>query len=190
MKKVLLISGSPRSGANGDAMLSSAEKALSEAGAEIIRFNIRDKKVNPCVCCMECKKPAADGCVQPDDMSPLIPVIKDCDAIIFNTPIYFQHVTAQSKTFIDRMYCMFNPMKPPVPSGQESKKLGIILTFGTADPVVMENEIGGFVRRSFDLSGITDSQVVLAPGCRFPTSTADNPEQLKAAYDLGKWIAE
>ena len=34
--------------------------------------------------------------------------MKDADVIVFTSPIFFDHITAQAKTFIDRLYSLYS----------------------------------------------------------------------------------
>ncbi len=63
-----------------------------------------------------------------DDMQDLYTKLKDADAFIFATPIYWWSITAQLKKFIDRL-C------PPITSRDlEGKKFALLMTYGAAPP--------------------------------------------------------
>jgi multimeric flavodoxin WrbA len=85
--KVMGFNGSPRKSANTQALV---EGVLKGAAAK----------------CDGCKKELGK-CIQKDDLSPLLQEMKDCDAIVLGTPIYWFHVSSQLKTLIDRFYCFF-----------------------------------------------------------------------------------
>ncbi len=40
-----------------------------------------------------------------DDMTKLFEFLESMDAFVFGSPIYFDHITAQGKAFIDRLIC-------------------------------------------------------------------------------------
>jgi multimeric flavodoxin WrbA len=53
------------------------------------------------------------NCVQKDDLSPLLKELKDYDAFVFGTPIYWYHVNPLLKILIDRLYCYYGWDRDP-----------------------------------------------------------------------------
>lgn len=53
-KNVLILSGSPRKGGNSDTLCNQFMKGAQEAGNEVEKIFLRDKKVNYCVGCGAC----------------------------------------------------------------------------------------------------------------------------------------
>ncbi len=188
MKKVLLVYGSPRAGANTDTMVEAAASAIEAKGGQVIRFHLRDKKVGPCLGCLSCRQPGANGCIQKDDFSAILELMNECDAVILSSPVYFSYVTAQTKALIDRFYCV--PWSDTAfGSDTATKKLGIILTAGGASEEDMqklaEQVAGYFVKR-----GITKSKSAVARNCRNKEDCAGAPESLARAKALGEWAIE
>jgi multimeric flavodoxin WrbA len=94
----LYISGSPRKDSNTDYLL---ETARALTGGEFIK--LADYDLEPCRSCWACNKSGL--CAIEDDMSEIItPMVRDSDALVLGTPVYFNNVSAQLKTFIDRTW--------------------------------------------------------------------------------------
>jgi len=99
--RVTGISGSARVGGNTDTILHEALAAAKEEGAEIELIRLSDYKLGPCDGCDACRK--TKSCVINDDGKKLYQKIVKSDGVILGSPAYFQSVTAQMKTFIDRI---------------------------------------------------------------------------------------
>ena len=45
-------------------------------------------------------------CVQKDDMAQIYPAVKECDVIVFATPLYYWNMSGQIRTAIDRLFAL------------------------------------------------------------------------------------
>lgn len=99
-KKVLMISGSPRKGGNSEILLGQFEKGAREAGNEVEKVDLREKKIAPCMACYGCR--GTKTCVQKDDMGELLEKMVEADVLVLATPVYFYSMDGQLKTMIDR----------------------------------------------------------------------------------------
>jgi len=99
--RIIGISGSPRVGGNTDTILKEALTAAQDEGAEIELLRLSDYRLQPCNACGTCFK--TKECVIDDDGEKLYQEIVKADGVILGSPSYFQGVTAQMKTFIDRI---------------------------------------------------------------------------------------
>ena len=95
--KVLIVSSSPRKEGNSDALCDRFAKGASEAGHEVEKIMLRDKKIFPCNACME-----THTCAIKDDMADIFPKLLKADVILLASPVYFYSVSAQMKALIDR----------------------------------------------------------------------------------------
>ncbi len=95
------LSGSPRKGGNTDLILQEALDAAKANGAEVKLFRICEYHLSPCTGCMTCF--STKKCINEDDGENLYQEILKADGVIMGSPSYFQGVTAQMKTFIDRI---------------------------------------------------------------------------------------
>lgn len=117
--KVMAFNGSPRKGGNTQALLEAVLKGAASKGAETRLVNLRELNVKGCMGCDACKNELGK-CFQKDDLSPLLQEMKDCDAIVLGTPVYWFHVASQFKALVDRFYCFYG--WEPVPDTGELKE--------------------------------------------------------------------
>lgn len=99
-KNILILSGSPRKGANSETLCAWFARGAEEAGHAVELIRLQEKKLGFCTACYACRK---DGdCVQRDDMADILAQMARADVIVLSTPVYFYQMTAQMKTLIDR----------------------------------------------------------------------------------------
>ncbi len=99
--RVLGIMGSPRLKGNTADLLDAALQGAAEAGAETERMDLATMKVNPCIECRRCDANARCA-VTTDDMQGIYTKVREVDAIVLASPIFFMSVSAQTKAMIDR----------------------------------------------------------------------------------------
>ena len=75
----------------------------NEAGNNVEKIFLKDKKINYCTGCGYCSSHGQSGCSQKDDMTEILDKMIDADAIVMATPVYFYAMNGQMKTFIDRV---------------------------------------------------------------------------------------
>lgn len=100
MKKVLVLSGSPRKGGNSDILCDQFIKGAEELGHLVTKIYVSDCKIGSCNACYDCKKSGI--CVQKDDMTDILQQMINADVIVLATPVYFYSMDGQMKTLIDR----------------------------------------------------------------------------------------
>ena len=100
MKKVLVISASGRKGGNSDLLCDQFAKGAREAGHEVEKVRLAEKKIGFCTGCYACQK--KHKCVQKDDANELVEKMLAADSIVLATPVYFYSMNAQLKALIDR----------------------------------------------------------------------------------------
>ncbi len=116
--KVLGFNGSPRKNANTQTLIEAVLEAASRKGAETRLINLNELNIKGCQGCDACKKKIG-ACVQKDDLSPLLQEMKEAQAIILGTPVYWYHVSGQFKSFVDRLYCFYGEDVDPA-TGEKS----------------------------------------------------------------------
>lgn len=110
--KAVFVNGSPRKNGNTFFMLSVVKKELEARGikTELIQAGSRD--IHGCTACDVCRKSKTARCAFDDDIvNKAIEIIKDADALILGSPVYFGGLTAQMKAFIDRVGYAGRPHK-------------------------------------------------------------------------------
>lgn len=106
MKKVLIISTSPRKGGNSEILADEFAAGAREAGHNVEKICLHDKTINFCKGCLACQKTL--HCVIHDDANAIVQKMKDADVLVFATPIYYYEMCGQMKTMLDRA----NPLFP------------------------------------------------------------------------------
>ena len=106
MKNLIAINGSPRRNWNTAELLQHTIKGAEEAGAATEMINLYSLNFKGCTSCFACKlKTRPHGsCAMKDDLSPVLEKVKDVDAIIFGSPIYFMNLSAGMIAFIERLF--------------------------------------------------------------------------------------
>jgi FMN-dependent NADH-azoreductase len=101
MKKVLAFNGSPRRNGNTSVLLNSFTEGAesNNATCEIIR--LEESNIKHCQGCLRCN--ILGYCsLRDDDWGDISKKIEESDILVFASPVYFHHVSAQMKTLIDR----------------------------------------------------------------------------------------
>ena len=111
MKKVLIVSSSPRKNGNSDILARAFEKGALEAGNQVEFISLRERKIGYCMACNYCHERGNNTCVLKDDMKEILEKMKEADTYVLATPVYYYNVSAQMKTFIDRTYACFFELK-------------------------------------------------------------------------------
>lgn len=100
MKKVLILSASPRRHGNSDTLCYQFAKGAEEAGNSVETISLYDKKIGFCRACYACFR--TGKCVIQDDMAEILDKMQQADVIVVATPTYFLTMNGMLKTVIDR----------------------------------------------------------------------------------------
>ena len=100
MKKIVILSSSPRKMGNSDILCQQLKKGAEEAGNSVEQINLYDKNIGFCRACYACFK--TGRCVLQDDMSEILEKTQSADVIVVATPTYFLTMNGMLKTTIDR----------------------------------------------------------------------------------------
>ncbi len=101
MKKILIVSSSFRKNGNSEMLVKEFEKGAKEAGSAVEVVSLRDLNIGFCRGCLACQK--SGKCVIRDDAEALAEKMKNANALVFATPVYYYSVSGQLKTMLDRM---------------------------------------------------------------------------------------
>ena len=97
---ILVISTSPRSVSNSEALAKEFARGAAEAGHSVELVSLRGKQIQFCKGCFACHK--LGKCVINDDAPEIVAKMHDADVIAFATPIYYYEMCGQMKTLLDR----------------------------------------------------------------------------------------
>jgi len=102
--KALLINGSPRKGGNTEYSLSIIKDTLAEEGIDAEILQIGHESISGCLACGMCAKNKNEKCVMNDKVNEVIQKMKNADAIVLGSPVYFGGVNGTMKSFLDRAF--------------------------------------------------------------------------------------
>ena len=101
MRRLLLINGSPRPGSNSDQMLKRFAAAAETFGIITKAVWLAEEDLRMCRGCLACFK--TGKCIQRDRLNEIMDEVEKADGMVLASPVYYGSVTAQMKTFIDRV---------------------------------------------------------------------------------------
>jgi multimeric flavodoxin WrbA len=110
--QILAISGSPRKEGNTEYLVDVFLKTAENLGANVDHIRLSEFKIHPCDSCWICVENGK--CAIKDEMDEIYPKLLASDGILIASPVYFNNVTAQTKIFIDRTWCMRRKLKGKV----------------------------------------------------------------------------
>jgi len=119
---VLVLNGSPRPKGNTAALATAFAEGARGAGHEVEVAEIGRLKFGGCLGCEYCHKAGAGVCVQKDEMAAVLESLKQADAVVFASPVYYWGFSGQMQAAISRFYAIG---KPP------AKKYALLLSSGS-----------------------------------------------------------
>lgn len=178
MKKVLIISTSPRVDSNSHALAEEFARGARENGNSVEIISLRDKEIKFCKGCLACQ--SIGRCIIKDDAAAIIAKMHDADVIVWATPIYYYEMSGQMKTMIDRG----NPLY-----GSDYKFRDIYLLTSAAedDEYVPSRTISGLQGWIDCFEHARFAGSVFAGGVTSPGEIAGH-KALDEAYSAGKGI--
>jgi multimeric flavodoxin WrbA len=185
-KRIMIVLGSPRKKGNSAKLAEFVAKGATAGGAKVETFYLNGMDIRPCQACMKCQKKSARTCAIRDDMQILYPKLKEADAIVVASPVYWFNLSAQTKTFIDRWFAVGVEERNIF----KGKPVAILLSYGDTDPF---SSGGVNALRSFqDMCRYLGAEVagMLYGSASEPGEIAKNKGLLKEAYELGKHLAK
>jgi multimeric flavodoxin WrbA len=194
MKKILGIGGSPRGGGNSDILVKSILKSAGENGAITEEIQLRDYQIQPCIGCERCRKDERCTGLQ-DGMQLIYPKIEEANGLVLVSPVYSYNVTAQMKSFIDRLYGFYY-FAEERPGHWSSRLAGqgrkaVIAAIGEQN----DSDEGGMdltlevMRRSITALGYEIIGELPVLGVFAKGKIREQPDTLQQAEELGKELA-
>ena len=183
MTKALVLKASPKKDGNTATMADQFVAGLTASGeATVHEFYLNDLSIRPCQGCNACIRPPHSGCVIDDDFQKIVPVFREADLVVFAAPIYWWHLCAQLKTFIDRMHPVLTFDRDHC---LPTKDLVLITAYFAEDPYGVQlavktlESISGWAGMSFDVVSFHADR----------GHVRDDPAKLAEANDLGRSFA-
>ena len=134
MKKILIVSASPRKNSNSEALALAFAEGARSAGHEVDFVSLRGKEVNFCRGCFVCQEKLR--CVIRDDADAVCQKALGADVLVFATPIYYYEMSGQLKTLLDRLNPLF-------PSDYAFRDVYLMTAAAEDEPSVPERAVSG-----------------------------------------------
>ncbi len=177
MKKVLILSGSPRKGGNSDLLCDEFAKGASEAGNDVTKINVAEKTVAPCRACYACK--GTGKCIHKDDMAGILQAMIDADVLVLASPVYFYSIDAQLKAVIDRTVARWLEVK--------DKEFYYIMTAADEERTSMDTTLACFRGYADCVEGAKEMGVIYGTGVYEKGKIIGHPAMAEA-YEMGKRV--
>jgi multimeric flavodoxin WrbA len=173
-KKVLILSSSPRKNGNSNALCDRFKEGATEAGHQVEKVVLAEKKINYCTGCYACEK--TGRCMQQDDMEQILDSMIAADVIVMATPVYFYTMCAQMKTVIDRTVARYTKIA--------NKEFYFIATAAVSSKAALEPTITGFRAFTSCLPGAKEKGIVYGTGA-WEIGDILTSRAMKQAYEMG-----
>lgn len=174
MKKVLILSGSPRKGGNSDILCDEFAKGALESGNEVEKIRVAEKNITYCRACYACKENGV--CVIKDDMAELLQKMIDADVIVLSSPVYFYSIDAQLKAVIDRTVARWLEVK--------DKEFYYIVTAADEEKEAAETTINCFRGYADCVEGAKEMGIIYGMGA-YEKGEIRNFSAMNNAYNMG-----
>lgn len=176
-KKVLILSGSPRKSGNSDLLCDEFMRGAMEAGHEVEKIRVQEKKVACCTGCYACENTGI--CAIKDDMGEIMQKMIDCDVMVLASPVYFYSIDAQLKAVIDRSVCRWTEVK--------NKEMYYIMTAADEEKTSMETTLACFRGYADCVEGASEKGVIYGTGV-YRAGEVKGTKAMQEAYEMGKRI--
>ncbi|MGN0573287.1 MAG: flavodoxin family protein [Acutalibacteraceae bacterium] len=178
MKKVLIISASPRKNGNSDILCDRFAQGASESGNTVDKVFLSSKNIGYCRGCGVCN--TTHKCVQKDDMAEILDKAVNYDVIVLATPVYFYTMDGQMKTFIDRTVPRYTEIK--------NKDFYFIMTAADTEKSSLSRTLEAFRGFTEDcLDGAREAGIIYGVGAWKPGEIKTTPAY-DEAYEMGKRV--
>ncbi|MFV0361906.1 MAG: flavodoxin family protein [Suipraeoptans sp.] len=178
VKKVLILSSSPRKNGNSNILCEQFSKGAAKAGHSIEKIDVHNLKINYCTGCSVCQSNGG-SCVFNDDMNNVLEKMIRADVIVLATPVYFYSMTASLKALIDRTFSAFMKMS--------GKDFYYIVTCGGNMPYYLKSTLAclkGFVACCPD----SNEKGVVYGHNAMEAGAVESLPVMQEAYKMGKSI--
>lgn len=176
-KNVLILSGSPRKNGNSDALCDQFMKGAQEAGHQVEKIRVAEKKIGFCRACYACRD--TGKCAIRDDMEGVLQKIIDADVLVLASPVYFYSIDAQLKALIDRTVARWQEVK--------DKEFYYIMTAADGERASMDTTLACFRGYADCVEGAKEMGVIYGTGV-YEKGEVQSTPAMTEAYEMGKSV--
>lgn len=177
MKKVLILSGSPRKHGNSDILCDEFARGAKEAGHSVEKLRVADMNVGYCRACYACKNTGI--CAIKDDMAEILQKMIDADVIVLSSPVYFYSVSAQLKALLDRTVARWLEVK--------DKEFYYIVTAADSERTSADTTLACFRGYAECVEGAREMGIVYGMGT-YEKGAVNGTPAVAEAYEMGKRV--
>ena len=183
--KILGIDGSPRENGNTETLVKAILQGAEANGAETRHYKVAGMNISPCLGCMDCRESGI--CIHEDDMTPLYDEIQSSDAMVIGSPVYMWQVSAQTKTFLDRLVLF---IKPDFSSRLNGPK-GLVLAFTQGNPDVHAfKTYFDYLENLFSFLHYDVKGTIVAAGTKQENDILQQADVLERAREIGMSLTD
>ena len=175
MKKVLILSGSPRKNGNSDILCDEFMKGAREGGHEVEKIRVAEKKIDYCRACYACR--GTGVCAIKDDMAEVLQKMIDADVLVLASPVYFYSIDAQLKAVIDRTVARWLEVK--------NKEFYYIVTAADEEHSSADTTLACFRGYAECVEGAKEMGIVYGMGT-YEKGEVKSKAAMIEAYEMGK----
>lgn len=177
MKKVLILSGSPRKGGNSDTLCDQFARGAAEAGHSVEKIRVAEKNIGFCRGCYGCKDTGV--CVVRDDMTQVLQKMIDADVLVLSSPVYFYSIDAQLKAVLDRTVARWLEVR--------DKEMYYIVTAADEEKESAETTLACFRGYAACVEGAKEMGIIYGMGA-YEKGEIQNHPAMTQAYEMGKHV--
>lgn len=177
MSKVLVITTSLRAKSNSDRIAEELIAGAKDAGHEVEQISLKGREINFCIGCLACQK--TQKCIRNDDAVWIAEKVKEAEALVFVTPIYYYEMSGQMKTLLDRLNPLF-------PSDYRFRSVYMLSVAAEDDPCVPEKAVSGLQGwvDCFEKAELVDT--LFCGGVNDAGEAEQHQDKLEEAYAFGR----
>ncbi len=183
MKKVVIFNGSPRMDGNTATILKMIERGAREHHAEVKSYTLFKMKFMACQGCFGCRM--QEDCMVNDELKKALSDVKDADAVVIGSPVYFMQVTGPVKNMYDRFFPLIGEGGAP---RFGEKKIVTVYSQDHEDPDMFRMYFD-YLAVLFPGFGFVQEERVVCVGANNPETAEKDGELKRRAYEIGRRLA-
>ena len=120
MKKVLILTASPKANGNSNTMAKAFEAQAIAKGASVTRLDMNAVSGAGCCACMACRK-TAEKCVIKDGVAEVLEAFRAADVLVLAAPVWWLDIPVAMRRFVERWYSLVDAsFAPRLPEGKSA----------------------------------------------------------------------
>lgn len=181
--KALGIVASPRRAGNTAWLVGKVLEGTGAGETKVLSLN----GVAPCTSCFACKGTAR--CVLQDAMQDVYRELDSADLVVLGSPIYLDHVSAQTWTMLGRLYCYIGPAPKLGDLYKGARRWQLVATQGRPDAAHYLPQLDQIAAILAKYWHIEARDHLAIGGCRREGGLESRPEAAEAALAAGRKLA-